>query len=526
MKKHITQSVAGIFLCLVAVTSFAQNNSVAYYTAHAPFKMPAVADPVIPAGTFAITSYGAVADGKTMNTDAIAKTIDACSKAGGGHVIIPAGKWLTGPIVLKSNIDLHTEKGAMVIFTTDHTKFFVIAVSKNKFDVISPIWGEKLENVSITGDGEFEGNGQTWRPLKKTKVSPEEWKKTVASGGVLSSDGKIWWPSSEAMNGEAYLKTLKEKENVTADDYLPARDFLRPKMVVISNSTNVLIDGPTFRNSPNFVINPRGITNLIIRNTNVHNDYWAQNGDGIDISACKNVVIYRTTVNAGDDGICMKSSGNGDTTQAVLENILIAECTVLQGHGGFVIGSNTDGGMRNIFVSNCKFIGTDIGIRVKSNSGRGGLVRDIYINNIEMSGIINEAILFDTYYEDVPAGKENPGKRLPTKEDKLPEFTRFYISNVTCKGAKTAFFFRGLPQVPVHDLYFGNINITSTAGVIAENIKAIYFSNVKINSENKPEINPEEKNIIIAPPGFNALPFKIKKSCRKNMQLFYRFFLS
>ncbi len=494
------RSVTVFFLCvLICAKSLAQTNTVKYYTVHAPFKMPDVADPVIPAATFSITSYGAVANGKTLNTIAIAKTIEACAKAGGGHVVIPAGKWLTGPIELKSNIDLHIEKGAMIIFTPDHTQFPIISVSKNKYDVTSPVWGDKLENISITGSGEFEGNGQTWRPLKKMKVTPEEWKRVVASGGVLSSDGKIWWPSAEAMNGEAYLKTLKDKENVTATDYLPARDFLRPKMVVISNSKNVLIDGPTFRNSPNFVINPKNITNLIIRNTNVHNDYWAQNGDGIDISACKNVVVYHTTVNAGDDGICMKSSGNADTTKPALENILIAECTVLQGHGGFVIGSNTDGGMRNIFVSNCKFIGTDIGIRVKSNRGRGGLVHDIYINNIEMANIINEAILFDTYYEDVTAGKENPGKRVATKDDKLPEFTRFYISNVSCKGAKTAFFFRGLPEMPVHDLYFNNIAIYATAGVIAESIKAINFTNVKITADKKPAIDPQEKNIIITP---------------------------
>jgi polygalacturonase len=323
-------TIAFFLVFAEAELASAQSHDVAYYTKKAPFKMPDVPEPVIPNRTFSIADFGGVKDGKTLNTQAFAKAIDACSKAGGGHVIIPAGSWLTGPIQMKSNLDLHVDKGANVIFSADHTQFPIMIESKNTFAVMPPIWGNQLENVSITGEGSFDGNGQSWRPLKKSKVSAAEWQNVVASGGVLSADGKIWWPSKQALNGEAYLKQLKGKTNVTAEDYLPLRDYLRPKMVVINNTKNLLIDGPTFKNSPMFVINPKGITNLIIRNTKVHNDYWAQNGDGIDISASKNVVIYKTTVNAGDDGICMKSSGSGDENNAALENVLIAECTVLQ----------------------------------------------------------------------------------------------------------------------------------------------------------------------------------------------------
>lgn len=445
LMNKITYILAFVYAFAVAETASAQSHDIAYYTKNAPFKMPDVPEPVIPNKTFSITDFGAVKDEKTLNTQAIAKAIDACSKAGGGHVVIPAGTWQTGPIEMKSNVDLHVEKGANVVFSADHTQYPMMAESKNSFAVTPPIWGNKLENVSITGEGSFDGNGQTWRPLKKSKVSATEWQNVVASGGVLSADGKIWWPSKEALNGEAYLKQLKNKQNVTAEDYLPARDYLRPKMVVINNTKNLMIDGPTFKNSPMFVINPKGITNLIIRNTKVHNDYWAQNGDGIDISASKNVVIYKTTVSAGDDGICMKSSGNSDENNAALENVLIAECTVLQGHGGFVIGSNTDGGMKNIYVSNCNFIGTDIGIRVKSNAGRGGSVHAIFIDQISMSKILNEAVLFDTYYEDVPAGKEKGVER--TVNDKVPDFHDFHISNIVCKGAKTALFLEDCQKV-------------------------------------------------------------------------------
>lgn len=485
---HKIICITAFFTTLAAIeTVSAQTHDIAYYTKNAPFKMPDVPEPTIPNRTFSIADFGAFGDGKTLNTQAIAKAIDACSKAGGGHVVVPVGTWQTGPIEMKSNLDLHVEKGATVIFTADHTQYPIMAESKNSFVVTPPIWGNQLENVSITGEGSFDGNGQTWRPLKKSKVSAAEWKNVVSSGGVLSADGKIWWPSKEALNGEAYLQQLKNKTNVTAEDYLPARDFLRPKMVAINNTKNLMIDGPTFKNSPMFAINPKGITNLIIRNTNVHNDYWAQNGDGIDISASKNVVIYRTTVNAGDDGICMKSSGNGDETNAALENVLIAECTVLQGHGGFVIGSNTDGGMKNIEVTNCSFLGTDIGIRVKSNAGRGGSVDAVFIDQISMSKILNEAILFDTYYEDRPAGKEKGRGKMESV--KIPNFHDFHISNVICKGAKTALFLRGLPEMPIHNIYFENVMIEAETGVMAENIKAIEFVNVNLVTVKQPAID-------------------------------------
>jgi len=470
-----------------AGTVRATAHEVAWYTQHAPFAMPAVPEPVIPAHSVSLKDFGGVGDGKTLNTSAFSKAIAACAAAGGGRVVVPAGQWLTGPIELKSNIDLHTEAGATVVFTPDRTQYPLQAAGKGQYEVTSPLWGNKLHDVAITGPGVFDGSGEAWRPLKKSKVSAAEWDRVVRAGGVLSADGKIWWPSREAMGGEALIKKLKNKPDATEADYLPARDYLRPKMVVITNSKNLLLDGPTFRNSPMFVVNPKGITNLIIRNVQVHNDYSAQNGDGIDISASHNVVIYHCTVSAGDDGICMKSSGDRAPDNPALTNVLIADCTVLQGHGGFVIGSNTDGGMRNIWVTDCRFVGTDIGVRVKSNAGRGGLVRDIYVDNIAMSNILHEAVLFDTSYEDVPAGKEK-GSDLPTAATKVPDFQQFYLKNITCKGAETAVYFQGLPEQPVHDIHFDNVAITATKGVVAGNIRNIEFKNVQLTTTQQPAI--------------------------------------
>ena len=187
-------------------------------------------------------------------------------------------------------------------------------------------------------------------------------------------------------------------------------------------------------------------------------------------------------MNAGDDGICMKSSGGKDRNIPELSNVVIAGCTVFRAHGGFVIGSNTDGGMQNIYVTDCNFIGTDIGIRVKSNSGRGGLVKNIYVDNIIMKNIVHEAVLFNTYYEDVPAGKEVKDVKT-TVADKIPEFTNFYISNIKCDGAQQAFSIVGLPYQPVHHIYFNNVSIKSDKDFECMDASDIEFKKVSVNSK-------------------------------------------
>jgi len=161
-----------------------------------------------------------------------------------------------------------------------------------------------------------------------------------------------------------------------------------------------------------------------------------------------------------------------------LQNVLIAGCTVYEGHGGFVIGSNTDGGMRNIFVSDCSFIGTETGIRVKSNAGRGGVVKNVYICNISMTNIQKEAIVFDTYYEDVPAGKQVDTVR--EIRDKTPMFSDFHISNITCKGAKNAIRISGLPEMPISRLFFDGVTIESEKGAAITDASNLDFKNITI----------------------------------------------
>lgn len=411
-----------------------------------PFDMPDVQLPAFSQRIVNIKDFGAVGDGVTLNTGAIRDAIDKCAADGGGTVVIPRGLWLTGPITMKSNINLHADKGALIIFSKNHSDYFI---GDNARNAVSPINGNELTNIAFTGEGIYDGVGDTWRPAKRDKYTDSQWKEMTATG-TLDKNG-ILWP-----NGVD-----------------PQKDF-RPYMVLLNKCKKVLFDGPTFQNSPKFVIVPRTCEDLTIRNCKVLNEWSAQNGDGIDICSCKNVNITNCILNVGDDGICMKSSGK--SIEPALQNVVITDCTVYHAHGGFVIGSNTDGGMHNIYVSNCNFMYTDVGLRFKSARDRGGLVDNIFVNGIYMKDIQNEAILFDTYYENKEIGKPE----IKTVTDKTPHFCKFKIENVFCNGAKQAIRLAGLPEMPIEDITFSNITIIAKKGYTETYTNNIKQNNVKI----------------------------------------------
>jgi polygalacturonase len=429
-----------------------------WYIARAPFPMPPIALPQFPDRKFSLTDCGATGDGHSLNTMAFEQAIKACAAAGGGHVIVPAGQWLTGPIELLGGVDLHLESGALIQFTRDHAQYPPTGLKGSP--LTSPIYSRGQENIAITGEGILDGAGDSWRPVKREKMTDTQWQALLASGGVLSADGKIWWPDREEMNN----------------------DRLRPFMVSIVDCRRILIQGVTLRNSPKFVFCPNHCSDLTLDHAHIFNEWWAQNGDGMDISACKRVMIYACTVSAGDDGICMKSSG-ADPNGPALQDVIVAGCTVYRAHGGFVIGSNTDGGMHDIFVSDCIFAGTDIGLRFKSNMGRGGLVDSIFIQDIAMQKIVREAILFDTYYQDVPAGAT---RKTETPSDKTPIFRGFRISRIDCQGAATAISITGLPQMPITDISFDSVTIRATKGLIATQARNISMHAVKLDTAVKP----------------------------------------
>jgi polygalacturonase len=477
---------------LVTARQFPSLEEIKSYVTGLPFAMEVPDLPKIPDRVFKITDFGAIGDGQTMNTKAIDGALLTCSNAGGGVVIIPPGVWLTGPIEMRSNIELRAEHGALIIFTKkieDYPMWKRGDPKSKRFRFVSPIYGSNLEHIAITGGGVFNGSGEVWRPLKKEKATTRQWKDIIASGGVVDEKGDMWWPSKEAMNGEKYLAEVMKKKNPTAEEFAGAREFLRPNMIVFVNCRNVLFDGITFENSPMFCLNPVECEDVVIRNVNIRNEWWAQNGDGIDIGSCHNVLIYKTVVSAGDDGICLKPGGYDKKRgwKVACENIVIADCAVYRGHGGFVIGSETYGGVRNVAVRNLTCIETDVGLRFKSSRDKGGLVEKVFINGVYMKDIADQAILFDTYYAGGSPESRTKEKLLRAfaelVTDRTPNFNGLKIENIFCNGADRAILLNGLPEMPIRNVEFKNITISATKGLWLTEAEGITFTDITILSQ-------------------------------------------
>lgn len=443
MKKAIMMCLA-----LMLTASAIQAKDYGSYYKNMPVAMPAVAAPAIPGNTVNIKDFGGVGDGLTLNTEAFSKAISALNKQGGGHLVVPAGIWLSGMISLKDNIDLHLEKNAILLASPDKNLFIKEKDGKKDKKCSPMISASKRKNVSITGEGIIDGNGAYWRPVKRSKVSDTEWKEFKYLGGIEAEGGKLWFPFN-----------LKNYGNIA--DTPEAQEKMRTHLIRITDCENVLVEGVTIQNSPKFHLIPTRCTNVIVDGVTIRCPWNAQNGDALDISSCRNVLIVNNVIDAGDDGICMKGgAGESGVKYGPCENILIENNTVFHAHGGFVIGSEYSGGMKNIVVRDNRFCGTDTGLRFKSGIGRGGKTEGIYISDIYMTDIKDEAIVFDcTYIDKKYSVKEDDGKPGAVAKDApfAPEFCDIHISNVTCRNVKTAISVTGLPGMNcVHDVIIDN----------------------------------------------------------------------
>ena len=415
-----------------------------------PVELKQVVSFDIPDNTVSIADFGGVGDGVALNTEAFRKAISALTKKGGGRLIVPQGVWLTGPIVLKDNIDLHIERNAIVLFSPDKSLFVDAEGKSSRCD--PGIKASKRKNIAITGEGIIDGNGAQWRPVKRSKVSDTEWKRFAAIGGVERQNGALWYPWDVKAGYKNIADTPENQEKSRQD------------LIRLTDCENILIEGVTVQNSPRFHVHPCNSKNIIIDGITVRCPWNAQNGDAIDLSDCHQALIVNSVVDAGDDGICMKS-GKAKATALVngCEDILIEDNTVYHAHGGFVIGSEDITGMKRIVVRRCRFSGTDTGLRFKSGIGRGGKTEDIHISDIVMNDITDEAIVFQCDYVDRPAGSE--GKKAKTSGSEfVPEFTDIHISNVVCRGAKTAIKAKGIEGMNcIHDIEIANSTIVYTA---------------------------------------------------------------
>ena len=489
MKKLIVTLITP-FVVISGFAADKDGNPYAKYTEKLPFPMPEVTAPVIPDNQVNLKDFGAVGDGITLNTEAFAKAIDVLVQKGGGKLVVPQGVWHTGPIVLKSHINLHLNAGAVILFAADETLYPLIDTSFEGLDTRrcqSPLSANGATDIAITGKGVIDGNGQYWRPVKKGKVTENHWKELLAIPGSQEMKPGYWVPSAGYAKGEqgANMNVPNAK---TDAEWNAIKRFVRPVMVSLVKCKNVHLKGVIFQNSPAWNLHPLMCENVIVEDVLVRNPSFAQNGDALDLESCKNALIINSRFDAGDDGICIKSGKDADGRRRGIpcENVVVKGCTVFAGHGGFVVGSEMSGGVKNILVDQCQFLGTDVGLRFKSTRGRGGIVENIYIKNISMTDIKTDAITFNMYYggksvAEMLADGDNPDNvtKMPVNEE-TPIFRNIDIKNIICNGAGRAMEFNGLPEMPIDGISLKDITILAKKDAVFTNCQNITKKNVNI----------------------------------------------
>lgn len=373
------------------------------------------------------------------NARVINNKVKELSENGGGTIVIPKGIWASAPIRLLSDVSIRIESQGLLKFIKSKEDYPLIITDYEGqpcIRTVSPITAENAVNVAITGMGMVDGSGDEWRPVKKFKVTDKQWEQLLKKSDNVfeTKETQIWMPTKSSLLGnEKNIQSDKDEALEEARDYY---DFYRPVMVSLRHCTNVLLSGVTFMNSPAWNIHPFFCENVTIDNIKVRNPYYAQNGDGIDVESCTNVHIHHSVFETGDDAICIKAGKNAiaRTIDGPCSNIYIHDCVVNEGHGGFVIGSEMSRGVKDILVENCTFIGTDVGVRMKSALGRGGVVENITIRNIDMVNIKGEAVILTMGYV-LNLLNRNETIAMDNEED-VPYFRNIDMDGIVCTDCK------------------------------------------------------------------------------------------
>lgn len=495
MNPILSNAAKSLTLAVIACSalfSCKQVDEFAYLYEDLPFEMPMVSRPEIPSNEVNILDFGGVGDGVTLNTDAFAEAIESLTAIGGGRLVVPTGIWLTGPITLKDNIDLHITPDAVLLFSTDRDLYPIIETVFEGLDTkrcLSPINADGAKNIAITGGGTIDGNGDSWRQVKKSKMAPSQWKSLLKSGGFTNEKGDLWYPDSTSYRGSVISDAFNVPQGLeTEEEWNSVKTYLRPVLIGIKNCENVLLEDCLFQNSPCWNIHPLMCKNVIINNITVRNPWYSQNGDGLDVDSCENVLVINSSFDVGDDAICIKSGKDEDGRRRgrPCRNLIVDNCIVFHGHGGFVVGSEMSGGVENIKVSNCRFLGTDVGLRFKSCRGRGGVVKNIYIQDIVMMNIPTEPLLFDLHYggksavEAAAEGASPFDVEFVEADETTPQFRDIYIKDVVCSGAAKAMYFNGIPEKNIENIVVEDCEIISDKGADLRYSTGVVLKNVNI----------------------------------------------
>lgn len=434
---------------------------------------------------FDIRDYGAVAGGKVSNTHAFCSAVEAAA-VNGGRVVVPGGIWLTGPITLKSGVELHLQDNSIILFDKNKEEYPLIVTDYEgirRIRTISPIHAEGQTDISITGRGVIDGNGHLWRPVKQFKTTERQWKELLTKSPYVidSSEGGVWVPEEtiykERFRGEVFpddCETEAEALEKAADFY----DFYRPVLLNFKHCERVLIEGVTFRNSPAWMLHPYFCHDLTVRNITLINPPYAQNGDGIDVDSCSNVHIHHSLFMTGDDAICIKSGKDRQarSLKKPSENIHVHDCTVMQSPSGIVIGSEMSRGVKNVLVENCTCIDSKVGIRFKSAIGRGGVVENIHIKGMNMLDLKEKAISITMDYVHNLMDYHDPVVESDDPED-IPEFRNICIEDCVCTGGETIVVIHGLAGRPgtIHDITVTNCDFGEHYDLDLQDCEDVYI---------------------------------------------------
>ena len=422
--------------------------------------------PVFPKRDFLITKFGAKAGGLEDCSNALKDAIAACSKAGGGKVVVPEGKFLTGPVHLLSNVNLRLSSGATLKFSQNPKDYLPAVFTRwegTELMNYSPfIYALDQTNIAITGEGILDGQ----------------------------SDNEHWWPWVGRANygwkeGTPNARADRSKLQELAEKGVPVKDrqfgggYLRPQFIQPYRCQNVLIEGVTIINSPMWEIHPVLCTNVTVRRVKISSH--GPNNDGCDPESCDGVLIEDCEFDTGDDCIAIKSGRNADGRRLNVptQNIIVQGCRMKDGHGGVTVGSEISGGVRNLFAQNCRMDSPhlDHGLRVKNNAMRGGLLENLHFRNIEVGQVAHAVITIDFNYEEGAKGGFTPVVR------------NFYAKNLRSAKSQYALDVQGLTAAPIRDLYLSDCTFDNVAEPnIVKNVLNAKLDNVKINGKEVKEL--------------------------------------
>jgi len=416
--------------------------------------------------TYNINDFGAVADGKTLNTAAFEKAIQTCTENGGGKVLVPNGKYLTGAIHLENNVNLHLEDKAEILFSLNPKDYPIVHTSWEGTELMnySPlIYAKNKTNVAITGKGVLNGQADSTNWWIWSGAKMYGWKKGI--------------PSQNDPTNREVLVDMAEKGIPVEQRIFGEGRYLRPNFIEFFECNTVLVKDITVINSPFWILHPIKTNNMIIDGVTVNSH--GPNNDGCDPEYSQNIVIKNCTFNTGDDCIAIKAGRDADGRRVAIpsKNIIVQNCKMIDGHGGVVIGSEISAGVNNVFVENCVMDSPNLdrAIRIKTNSRRGGIIENIFVRNLEV-GTVKECVLKLNMFYNVYGSQTG---------NFIPVIRNINLENVNVKnGGKYSIWAEGYKESPVENITLKNVKIQKVDSIyLLKNVKNINFINTYINEK-------------------------------------------